>query len=484
MDASIAEKGENLLSSEELINDLGRRLVNIIHATLKVAKMYDSNNKRYLEQVSKLRDTLNEIFQEEPDFSLLIRNKYFYISDIRLKMDLGMEGAKNYFIEQWTALGISGFSFKHHIEPAEIDRFIYTLNNIKPEIDVSDNLQILKDSLSKLQVTNVVPIGISEGKNSTESSHSDSPNRGTKRTYAAAIAVIRDILNQAQISGRVNIAKIKRVVQQLADQIIDDESTLIELTTLRNFDDYTYVHSVNVCIMSLLLGYHIGLDRRSLSNLGIGALLHDIGKIKVSIRVINKPDRLNEFNWKLMHKHPIFGVKMLLEARMASEATARAVAIIAEHHLAFDGSGYPKLPEKRQPSMAARIVTIADTYNAMTSGRVYQKRRNRPDEAIAIMTKGMGKRYDPLLLKTFINIMGIYPPGTVVALSSNEIGVVAKNNPVNIDKPLVKIIADEQGPCEISQMKIIDLSKESGINIIKAIDDRKHEIDLTSYIPE
>jgi putative nucleotidyltransferase with HDIG domain len=482
MGTLLKDTSDRLQTSEESINDLGCRLVNILYATLKVAKMYESNNRRYTDQASKLLDILNEIFVQEPDFTLVIKNKYFYVSDIRLKIDAGMEGAQNYFAEEWEALGISGFSFNNHVDSTGIDKFINLINTIKPQVDTNDNLQMLKDGFNELHITGITPVGITDEKVTTEENQTDSSDKGTKRTYYVAISVVKDMLSQTQISGRVNMSKIKRVVEQLADQLIDDESTLIELTTLRNFDDYTYMHSVNVCILSLLLGYHIGLDRKCLSNLGVGALLHDIGKLKISIRVLNKPDSFTEFNKKLMQQHPVFGVKMLLNARVASEATARAAAIIAEHHLAFDGSGYPKLLEKRKPSLGARIVTIADTYNALTSGRVYQKKRIRPDEAITMMAKEIGTRYDPLLLKAFINIMGIYPPGTMVTLSSKEIGVVSKNNMLDIEKPQVKIIADEKGPYEVGQMKILDLSKENEINIVKAIDNHKQEVNLANYI--
>ena len=156
--------------------------------------------------------------------------------------------------------------------------------------------------------------------------------------------------------------------------------------------------------------------------------------------------------------------------------------VVFEHHIGYDGSGYPELLNKRKPSLYARIVAIADTYNAMTSGRVYHREKFLPDQAITNMINRIGKSYGPILLKVFINSIGIYPVGTVVALSSREIGIVARNKREDPEHPEVRVIGNDTGLFDVGDVKLIDLSEESGISISRMIDGEKYNIDNADYL--
>jgi HD-GYP domain-containing protein (c-di-GMP phosphodiesterase class II) len=487
---STQEIKERLQASDLATNNLGIELVNVLFSTIKIAAMYEANNNRYIDQAIKLREILTKLFHIDPDFSLVTKGGHFFVLDVRLKNEHDISAAKAYFVDRWASFGISGFSFNKKLDPDELDKFIYFIGGFKPGVDILDNQQALKDGLDQLQIESIAPVRLSDsdagegadGDTSEAGDVKNSTHSGARKAFFGAVTAVQEALGQARISNHVNIAKTKRVVQQLIDQIMSNECALIEMTALRNFDDYTYVHSVNVCVLSLVLGYHIGLDRKRLSNLGVGALLHDLGKTKLTKELVNKPGRFDDYDWTLMRKHPIYGVKVLFKTRAIDETTSRAAATIFEHHLSFDSTGYPELLNKRKPALFARIVAIADTYNAMTSGRVYHNKRHLPDETITSMVNRVGKVFDPLLLKTFINIMGIFPVGTVVALSSKEIGIIAKNNPDNLEKPQVKVIADETGLYDLSEVKVLDLSKEPGISVTKIIDDDKYNIDIANYL--
>lgn len=480
---SVSEVKENQAAYEAIMDELGRHLVNLLHATFKVASMYEANNNRYLDQSNKLRAVLQEVFKEDPYFTLTIKGGYMFLSDIRLKADRDSEDAMTYFLERWPALGISGLSFSEKLDPRELDKFIFFMSGYKPEDDSDKNLQAIKERLNGLRIENIIPVGHSRMEEEPEDEDKKRAIRAVSRkTFFSAMAVVHDTMNQAKNHNSVNIAKSKRVVQSLIDIIIQDEAALLEMTTLHNFDDYTYVHSVNVCVLSLVLGYHLGLDRKRLSNMGVGALLHDIGKTKLPIDLLNKPDTYDEFDWELMKKHPIFGIKFIFGTRTADQTTVRASTAVFEHHIAYDGSGYPELLKKRMPSLFARIVSIADTYNAMTSGRIYHNKRNLPDEVVTNMVNRVGKAFDPTLLKMFVNTMGIYPVGTIVTLSSRQIGIIARNNPDDLEKPQVKVIGDESGLLDIEEVKVIDLSKEPGVMITRMIDGDKYKIDTANYL--
>jgi HD-GYP domain-containing protein (c-di-GMP phosphodiesterase class II) len=459
-------------------------LLLIFFSTLKVASLYEANNNRYIDQATKLREILTQIFIIEEQFTLATEGGHFFISEIRLRNEHELDAAMTYFLERWPTLGISGFSFDKTLDSRELDKFIFLLSSFEAGETPDDSLQAFRDKLNQLKIEKIVPIRVSDGTRKEDKSDEkkDSTKVSARKTFFNAIGVVQDTLNQSRNSGVVNISKTKRVVQELINRIIDDEAAIVELTSLRSFDDYTYVHSVNVCVLSLVLGFHLGLDRKALSNLGVGALLHDIGKTKLPIELVNKPGVYDDYDWQMMRKHPVYGVKALFKSRLVDETTVSASASIFEHHLALDGTGYPELANKRKPCLFARIVSIADTYNAMTSGRIYHQKRHLPDEAITSMANRIDRVFDPILLKIFINTLGIYPVGTVVVLSNKEIGIIARNNPEDLEKPEVKVIANENGLYEVSEVKILDLSKESGVKVSKIIDEDKYNIDVASYL--
>jgi HD-GYP domain-containing protein (c-di-GMP phosphodiesterase class II) len=482
-DRSIDEIKKEQQELEASLEQSGHNLVNVLFATFRVATMYEPNNNRYIDQSSKLRAVLDKIFEEEPDFALAAKGGYLYLSDVRLKADSDSDSATTYFLETWPVLGLSGFLFSKDLDPRELDKFIFFISGFKPGEDRDENYQAIKQRLNDLQIERITLLKYSpEDDQPVDEDEKNKIRARARKTFFSALAVVQSNAHQARNQGSINIAKTKRVVQGLIDVIIEDEAALTEMTTLRNFDDYTYIHSVNVCVLSLVLGYHLGLDRRRMSHLGVGALLHDIGKTSLPIELVNKPQTYDEYDWQLMRQHPVFGVKFLYKTRRVEETTVQASTIIFEHHIGYDGSGYPELVNRRKPSLYPRIVAIADTYNAMTSGRVYHREKYLPDQAITNMVNRIGKSYDPILLKVFVNSIGIYPVGTVVALSSREIGIVTRNKPEDPEHPEVKVIGDDTGLFDIGEVKIIDLSKESGIGITRMIDGEKYNIDNADYL--
>jgi len=483
IDRSLGDLKQKNDLMEALLDEQGRHLINLLHATLKIAGMYEPNNNRYIEQASKLRAILKQIFEDEPDFNLTIKGGYLYLNGVRLKSERDGETAMAYFLEIWPRMGMSGLTFMAKLDPHELDKFIFFMNGFSCGENPEENFETIKQKLNELKVENITPTRIlQEIEEEEEEDKYKAIRLKAQKTFFSAISVVHNTMNQVKSHNNVNIARTKRVVQNLIDVIIEDESALMEMTALRNFDDYTYVHSVNVCVLSLILGHNLGLDRRRLSNLGVAALIHDIGKTKLPVELVNKPDSYDEYDWELMRKHPLHGVKFILKTRNVEETTARAASAIYEHHITYEGSGYPDLLKKRLPTLFARIVAVTDTYNAMTSGRVYHRKKNLPDEVITNMVNRAGSAFDPMLLKVFINALGIYPVGTVVALSSNQVGIVTKSNPRDPEKPKVKIVADEGGLLELNQVKVIDLSKETGISVTKMIDGDKYNINNANYL--
>lgn len=470
--------------ADEKFSKIGQDFLRSFYAILKTASLYEVNNNRYIGQAGEFRQLVAEVFTDEPNLVFVYKEGYFFLNDQRIKSDPGDDEAVTYFKEKFDSLNISGFNIFSRADSREIDRFIFGLTHFKAPQDKEEANVQFKEKLEKLQIDNIVPVKIAESTadKKVTNQKSETTKLKARKTFFHAIGTVQEIVSQAKSGNRINLAKTKRLVQSMVDQIIESESTMVELTVLRDFDEYTYIHSVNVCVLSIVLGYHLGLDKKRLSDLGVAALLHDIGKINLPIELVNKPDTYNEMDWKQMRSHPVFGVKTILKTRGSDLSSVRAIAAAYEHHITFAGGGYPELLQKRTPCMFAQIVAIADSFNAMTSGRIYHRKRMAGDEVITNMVNRAGSDFNPLLLKVFINTIGIYPVGSVVRLNTNEIAIVSRTNPDDLVKPEVKVIADQDGLKP--ELKIIDLSAEEAANIHIAgvIDGDKYNIDPANFV--
>lgn len=269
--------------------------------------------------------------------------------------------------------------------------------------------------------------------------------------------------------------------------MMHDESTLLGLTNLRCHDQYTHNHSVNVALLSMALGNRAGYPKAELADLGMAALFHDVGKCAISLDVLNKPGEFTKEEWDIMRTHPTEGVLTLIQLRGLGNVPARMASTSFEHHMNFDFSGYPKLAVPWTQSLSSRIVTIADCYDAMTSSRVYRREPMSPANVLKFMFNKSGQSFDPVLLKLFVNCVGIIPIGSLVMLESDELAVVMKPpaDKANAERPLVKVIADAQGNLKEDGPDLdLNLQDNTGAypnRILRLVDNTEYKFDTSRY---
>jgi HD-GYP domain-containing protein (c-di-GMP phosphodiesterase class II) len=234
------------------------------------------------------------------------------------------------------------------------------------------------------------------------------------------------------------------------------------------------------------MGRRLGFSKETLTELGMTALFHDLGKSKISKEVLNKPGALDQTEWVLMKKHPLMGVETVLNLKQLGETNPKMVIGIFDHHLKYDLSGYPKLFQKKKVSLFGRILQIADAYDAMTTPRVYKKKPYTLDETLAIMLKDSGGHFDPTLLKIFIALVSVYPIGSLVLLDTEELGIVYKPNPDPkwIGRPQVILLG--RGEKEEGKHQVVDLIEADGKghyirSIVKTLDPNQYHIDIAKY---
>lgn len=222
---------------------------------------------------------------------------------------------------------------------------------------------------------------------------------------------------------------------------------MVGLTTIRDYDEYTFTHSVNVCIFSVAMGKKLGFSKLQLYDLGMTALLHDVGKARVPSEILNKSGGLDEREWKIIQAHPWYGALTLFGMRAYEEIPYRSILVAHEHHMKVDLSGYPRSIRPRKLGVFSRIVAIADAFDAATTRRVYQTVPTEPDEVLRDMWSNPKRGYDQVLVKALINLIGVYPIGTCVILDTLEVGIVSAPNPEGqqLNRPLVRIAVDVDG---------------------------------------
>jgi len=288
----------------------------------------------------------------------------------------------------------------------------------------------------------------------------------TKALYDECLELLKQIFQKAKNNEAIECGKIKEKVDSLVEQIALDNYYLLGLTTISTEDNYLLAHCINVCIISIVIGEGLGYDRRRLQELGLAALLYDIGMVKV-MELSQKPGKLTEEEYKTLQEHPLTGAQFL---GLSKDISSSIIYAAQQHHEQVNGKGYPKGLKGNQISEFAKIVAITDAYEALTHPRSHRERHN-PYEALRELLKNKD-RFDYHFFKIFIQQIGVYPIGSYIQLSSGEIGTVLKVNKQFVLRPLVRIDADAQGR-RFEEGKIVDLAASPTLYIKKSIEEKK-----------
>lgn len=288
-----------------------------------------------------------------------------------------------------------------------------------------------------------------------------------EQAYNEAFSTIKDVLTSVTNGENLEVAPVKETVDEIVHRIINNESVFTQLSGMRDIDNYTFHHSVDVCIYSVITGKNLGLSAEELNELGMGAILHDIGKCKVPSEILLKPGKLTEEEFNLMKLHALYGYEIIYNTEGLSKRMAN---IACQHHEKWDGTGYPVGLKDRQIDKLARIVTLSDVYDALTSDRCYKK-KDLPYEAADYVKNNSGKLFEPDLIDVFLNNITIYPAGTMLLLSTSEIGFVIETPARMSLRPKLQIITRKEGPPILSPYTL-DLTEKPQISIVEVLNNK------------
>ncbi len=277
-----------------------------------------------------------------------------------------------------------------------------------------------------------------------------------KKLHTKTKEAVVSIFNDIRMGNALKLETTISLVNEINQSITRNPSALICLSRLKTADNYTYLHSVAVCVLMIALGRQLGLKDKELKQAGIAGLLHDIGKVFIPSEVLNKPGKLTEEEFNIVKTHPLKGWEFLKNSNEVNDLT---LDVCRHHHERVDGKGYPDKLMGETLTLFARMGAVCDVYDAITSDRCYKKGWE-PAESIRKMAEWKNGHFDEIVFHAFVKTVGIYPTGTLLKLKSGRLGVVTDQSKISLTKPLVKIFFSTRSNAHILQ-EIIDLSKST-----------------------
>ncbi|HEX6051395.1 MAG TPA: HD domain-containing protein, partial [Gemmatimonadaceae bacterium] len=331
LDRTTTNGSSSDVGGDPFIRRMGRSFIIALYGATRAIRLYPAENEAVKKALDELTSVTAEILTREGEFELRVTNEFIFINQTRLRLDLDNYASFTQILSVFRAAGVGVARVMPGVSPRDWLVFLSALQAPASGTESEDRFVDVTERLSTAGVT-LIEIGPPSGVDD-DGDFRERAKEAAKRTYSQSVAATKDVINSVRMGRGVNLKKIKRVVQGIVDQILTEETSLLGLTTIRDYDEYTFTHSVNVCIFSVALGRRLGLGKRQLYDLGLAALFHDVGKSRVPLTVLNKVEQLDDNDWRYIAAHPWMGLLTLFQLRGQQELPYRAMTVAYEHHM-------------------------------------------------------------------------------------------------------------------------------------------------------
>jgi len=393
----------------------------------RAAQLYAADHPLLGRNVEGLLAALKTLHQQMPAVTVGIVDHEFVVADTPLpKASAGMKD----LIDRLLANKVERLSFERNVTSNEI-------------VDLMLAVAKLSTKTTEAAPTWSFP-HIRVGRITSEEPGKDgiaSDMAAIKQLYSKAVSAAEAAWESAAAEGKPDVPAALHAVDGLADAVTQNRTALVALTAMRSYDNYTFTHMVNVSILTMGQARALGIEGRLLREFGLSALMHDIGKVRTPKEILQKPERLTDQEFVIMRRHTLEGAEIL---RRTPEMPILAPVVAFEHHLRLDGTGYPEGAKRSSLNLGTMMCSIADVYDAMRSQRAYQQ-AFPTDRVLAVLKKDDGAHFDANLVRRFVQLLGVYPPGTLVKLSSDAVGVVTRIHAPDPYRPRVKMLFGPDG---------------------------------------
>ena len=462
----------------------GRSFLLALYKTLRSIKLYPIENAQVRGSLDELASTTSDILTVDGGLEVRISSELLYVNDTRLRLDVDNFASFGHVISALSRAGIGVIRIDTPPGRQEWKTFVAQLLRFEPEEESEHRVYAFQKLILERGATNVMVGPPVEGE--AEFADELARKRAAKRTYQQSVAVTKDLFDSARMGRAPRLRQVRHAVQGIVDQVLTNEVTMVGLSTLKDYDDYTFTHTVNVCVFSVAIGRRLGLSKARLFDLGMAALLHDVGKSRLDVDIIMKEGKLTPEEFSRMQTHTWLGALRIFGLREFGEIPLRGMITAYEHHMKVDLSGYPKGRRPRELSVFSKIVAVAAAYDAATTARSYAGAKS-PDVVLREIWEDPSYGHDPVLVKALINLLGVYHVGTCVILDTFEVGLVhaANSDATHIHRPIVRVLCDADGSW-LDDAPLVDLAETESDgsfsrSIIKVTDPDKYLINVSDY---
>ena len=473
--------GRGLLPTE-----LGTEFVSAFYRLLRGTTLYNRKNLVIDRLTEECLQVINPVVKSEGRLSLKIVRDNFFFNNVMIQVKVDQYSILKGFLQEMKNRWIGELEFTEEIEGEKLKDFVYLLSALE-ENNESNYLYVMRQLEHKgIEAVNAGKLEVFKDEEVYVSS--EDQKQYSKEVYFESISLVKDVVESVKHQKLLNVRKAKRLMQNAVNALVQDESTLLGLANIKNYDEAIFNHSVNVAIYAIAIGQRAGIPKKYLSHLGMAALFHDIGKTKIPKEILNKTGKLLPEELAMMRLHPIFGVETVMAMKEWGELSSRMIDAAFEHHLKYDLTGYPKPTQKRRLTLFGRIIAVADFYDTLVRPRGGNRFPYVSEKILGIMLERSGKDFDPALVKVFINMIGVFPLGTLVLLNTNEIGIVIQiqEDTELLDRPKVILLYYSDG--EYHKGEMVDLREvdeptgEFKRNIVKTLDPNQYHINVSEFI--
>lgn len=435
---------------------------------IKSAQLYPSAHPSFLSAVDQFYLAIDDLLakRSEAVYFFVAGELFFDTFSVPIEEPLAV------LIENFVQKEMGGIHFRAGVSRKELASFAYIINRDRTILTAAGGLGALlvREGVSHITIQTVLPFD-------TKSKEQKRTGKKPSEVFLDAIDTVKEMIQTTHAGKIVNIRKIQGTLYTMVDNIMDNRDAMIGLTSIKLYDEYTFAHSVNVSILCIAMGAFLALDKPQIAAMGLAGMLHDIGKVNVPLHIINKPQALTDEEWEVMKRHPIEGALILTTM---SGVSPLAIVAAFEHHLHHDARGYPSISDFGEMHPFSQVVAIADAYDALTSSRVYYNISNPPDEAVRVLLKKRGTNFNPMLVKAFVNLVGIFPIGTLVRLSTGEVGLV-KHQTGDLLRPKVLLLRTFDGT-ETEQASLLEMEKgRYKRSILDSMDPQSLSVNVAQY---
>jgi putative nucleotidyltransferase with HDIG domain len=409
--------------SDELLRRFG--------ASLRGIQLYAASHPIVARNLEALADALRSLHEHDAAVVIGILGEELIVGDLPMSK---ASSAMGELIRRFAGLGIERITIANTVTLDELKAFAGTFGRLEKTYTG----EALKAAGAQLESPSIRVGRVTLG----EQAPQDNTDASTiRRMYAEAVSVASMVWESARTDSTLDPSAAQSMIDGLAQSVAQNRSALMALTALKDYDNYTFTHMVNVSILTMAQARGLGVDGPLLREFGLAALMHDIGKVKTPSEILNKPDKLTDEEFDIMRRHTVDGAELL---RGITDIPALAPIVAFEHHLRIDGTGYPEGVKRPSLNLATMLCGIADVYDAMRSQRRYQQAF--PSERIlAVLQRNDGKQFDQHLVRRFVQLLGIYPVGNMVKLDSGEIAIVLQVHAPDPYRPKVRVLFSADG---------------------------------------